>query len=39
MTRIRGPFVQGRIMDLTFGAFVLIENRDVGAVSYSYVTS
>lgn len=34
----RGPFVQGRIVDLTFGAFGLIENRDVGVVQCSYVT-
>ncbi|KAG4071401.1 hypothetical protein HA402_011555 [Bradysia odoriphaga] len=34
----RGPFVQGRIVDLTFGAFGLIDNTDVGVVPCSYVT-
>lgn len=34
----RGPFVQGRIVDLTFGAFGHIDNHDVGVVPCSYVT-
>ncbi len=32
----RGPFVQGRIVDLTFAAFGQIENRDVGVMPCSY---
>lgn len=34
----RGPFVPGRIVDLTFGAFGQIDNRDVGVVPCSYTT-
>lgn len=34
----RGPFVASRIVDLTFGAFGQIENRDVGVTQCSYVT-
>ena len=34
----RGPYVPGRIVDLTFGAFGNIENRDAGVIPCSYVT-
>lgn len=34
----RGPFLPGRILDLTFAAFGQIENRDVGVVECSYKT-
>ncbi|KAJ6632935.1 Endolytic peptidoglycan transglycosylase RlpA, partial [Pseudolycoriella hygida] len=33
----RGPYVAGRIVDLTFGAFGVVDNRDVGVVPCSFV--
>lgn len=33
----RGPFTPGRIVDLTYAAFGVIDNRDAGVVPCSYV--
>lgn len=33
----RGPFVAGRILDLSFAAFGIIGNRDDGVIPCSYV--
>lgn len=32
----RGPYSEGRIIDLTYGAFQVIENLDVGVIPCSY---
>lgn len=34
----RGPFRAGRIVDLTYGAFGVIANRDVGVIRCKYST-